>query len=86
MSFKFFDKLSQDFSALLDDEKEYNVIIKVDKEENEKSYTAHSVVLRHRSSYFAKELSLVSAAADENYIKTVVKPSISARIFEIILK
>ncbi|RHZ57039.1 hypothetical protein Glove_395g2 [Diversispora epigaea] len=44
MSLKFFDKLSQDFSELLNDKKEYNVIIEVDKEEKKKSFTAHSVV------------------------------------------
>ncbi|RHZ75517.1 hypothetical protein Glove_213g204 [Diversispora epigaea] len=32
MSFKFFDKLSQDFSELLNDKKEYNVVIEVELE------------------------------------------------------
>ncbi|RHZ48355.1 hypothetical protein Glove_552g4 [Diversispora epigaea] len=84
MSFKFFDKLSQDFSELLNDKKEYNVVIEVDKEENKKSFTAHSVVLRYRSSYFDKELE--TAATNKNYIKTIIKPNISVQIFEIILK
>ncbi|RHZ67640.1 hypothetical protein Glove_300g114 [Diversispora epigaea] len=84
MSFKFFDKLSQDFSELLNDKKDYNVIIEVDKEENKKSFTAHSVVLRHRSSYFDKELE--NATTNENHIKTIIKPNISVQIFEIILK
>ncbi|RHZ67579.1 hypothetical protein Glove_300g70 [Diversispora epigaea] len=84
MSFKFFDKLSQDFSDLLNDQREYNVVIEVDKEENMKSFTAHSVVLRYRSSYFDKELENVTT--NENLIKTIIKPNISARIFEIILK
>ncbi|RHZ51194.1 hypothetical protein Glove_482g69 [Diversispora epigaea] len=84
MNFKFFDKLSQDFSELINDKKEYNVIIEVDKEINKKSFTAHSVVLRYRSPYFDKELE--SATASENHIKTIIKPSISAQIFEIILK
>ncbi|RHZ67638.1 hypothetical protein Glove_300g116 [Diversispora epigaea] len=83
MSFKFFDKLSQDFSELLNDKKDYNVIIEVDNEENKKSFTAHSVVLRYRSSYFDKELE--NATTNEN-IKTIIKPNISAQIFEIILK
>ncbi|RHZ73228.1 hypothetical protein Glove_232g151 [Diversispora epigaea] len=84
MSFKFFDKLSQDFSELLNDRKEYNVVIEVDKEENMKSFTTHSVVLRYRSSYFDKELE--NAPANENHIKTIIKPNISAQLFEIILK
>ncbi|RHZ78366.1 hypothetical protein Glove_165g159 [Diversispora epigaea] len=84
MTFKFFDKLSQDFSELLNDKKEYNVIIEVDQEENKKSFTAHSAVLRYRSSYFGKELD--NATTNENYIKTIIKSNISAQIFEIILK
>ncbi|RHZ76330.1 hypothetical protein Glove_199g48 [Diversispora epigaea] len=83
MSFKFFDKLSQDFSELLNDEKEYNVVIEVDKEENMKSFTTHSIVLRYHSSYFDKELE--NAPANENQIKTIIKPNISFQKFEIIL-
>ncbi|RHZ44428.1 hypothetical protein Glove_726g2 [Diversispora epigaea] len=84
MSFKFFDTLSQDFSELLNDKKEYNVIIEVDKEENKKSFTSHSVVLRYRSTYFTKELE--NTATNENHVKTIIKPNISTQIFEIILK
>ena len=83
MSFKFFDKLSLDFSELLNDKKEYNVVIKVDKE-NEKSFTAHSVVLRYRSSYFDKELE--NATTNKNHVKTIIIPNLSPQIFEIILK
>ncbi|RHZ86341.1 hypothetical protein Glove_52g145 [Diversispora epigaea] len=84
MTFKFFNKLSQDFSELLNDKKESNVVIEVDNEENKKSFTAHSVVLRYRSSHFDKELE--SAATNENHIKTIIKPNISVQIFELILK
>ncbi|RHZ67580.1 hypothetical protein Glove_300g73 [Diversispora epigaea] len=84
MSFKFFDKLSLDFSELLNDKKDYNVVIEIDKEGNNKSFTAHSAILRYRSPYFDKELE--NAITDENLIKTIIKPNISAQIFEIILK
>ncbi|RHZ86366.1 hypothetical protein Glove_52g61 [Diversispora epigaea] len=84
MTFKFFDKLSLDFSELLNDKKECNVVIEVDKEENKKSFTAHSIVLRYRSPYFDKELE--NADTNEHHIKTVIKPNISVQIFEIILK
>ncbi|RHZ83879.1 hypothetical protein Glove_87g57 [Diversispora epigaea] len=77
MSFKFFDKLSQDFSELLNDKKEYNVVIEVDKEGNMKSFTAHSVVLRYQ---------LENTTTNENNIKTIIKSNISAQTFEIILK
>ncbi|RHZ86338.1 hypothetical protein Glove_52g30 [Diversispora epigaea] len=95
MSFKFFDKLSQDFSELLNDKKEHNVVIEVDKEKNKKSFTAHSVVLRYRSSYFDKELENATTnktnfktiiKPNKNNIKTIIKPNISVQIFEIILK
>ncbi|RHZ85550.1 hypothetical protein Glove_64g103 [Diversispora epigaea] len=84
MTFKFFDKLSQDFSEFLSDKKEYNVVIEVDKEGNKKSFTAHSVFLRYRSSYFDKELE--NAPTNKNHIKTINKLNISALLFEIILK
>ncbi|RHZ51143.1 hypothetical protein Glove_482g59 [Diversispora epigaea] len=84
MNFKFFDKLSQDFSGLFNDKKEYNVVIEVDKERNKKSFTAHSVVLRYRSPYFDKELENIPT--NENHIKTIIKPNISAPLFEILLK
>ncbi|RHZ74861.1 hypothetical protein Glove_219g115 [Diversispora epigaea] len=84
MSFSFFDKLSQDYSELLNDKKEYNVVIEVDKEENKKSFTSHSVVLRYRSTYFTKEIENI--ATNENHVKTIHKPNISTQIFETILK
>ncbi|RHZ82470.1 hypothetical protein Glove_109g20 [Diversispora epigaea] len=84
MSFKYFDKLSQDFLELLNDKKECNVVIEVDKEENMKSFTSHSVVLRCRSTYFTKELENI--VTNESQVKTILKPNISAQIFEIILK
>ncbi|RHZ77715.1 hypothetical protein Glove_174g40 [Diversispora epigaea] len=81
MTFKFFDKLSQNFIELLNDKDDYNVIIKV---KNEKHFTAHSNVLKCRSPYFRKELENV--ISNENNIKTINKQNISVRIFDIILK
>ncbi|RHZ73523.1 hypothetical protein Glove_230g158 [Diversispora epigaea] len=48
MEFKFLEKLSQDFSEL-NDKEECNVIIEVDKEQNKKTFTAHSNVLRYQN-------------------------------------
>ncbi|RHZ73585.1 hypothetical protein Glove_230g164 [Diversispora epigaea] len=84
MAFKFLEKLSQDFSELLNDKEEYNVIIEVGQEQSEKTFTAHSAILRYRSSYFNKELSNTVPSDDNN--KIIIKPYISAQIFEIILK
>ena len=81
MSFKFFDKLSQNFIELLNDKDDYNVIVEV---ENEKSFTAHSNVLKSRSPYFRKELENI--IPNENNIKKITKSNISGVIFDIILK
>ncbi|RHZ83742.1 hypothetical protein Glove_87g281 [Diversispora epigaea] len=83
VQFSSFEIIKKCLLELLNDKKEYNVVIEVDKEENMKSFNAHSVVLRYRSSYFDKELENVTT--DKNHIKTIIKPNISAQIFEIIL-
>ncbi|RHZ87576.1 hypothetical protein Glove_33g200 [Diversispora epigaea] len=82
MSLKFFDKLSQNFIELINDKDDYNVII--DVENKEESFTAHSNVLKYRSSYFRKELENIRP--NENNIKIITKPSISSKIFDVILK
>ncbi|RHZ75114.1 hypothetical protein Glove_217g40 [Diversispora epigaea] len=85
MVIKFLEKLSQDFSELLNDKEECNVIIEVGQEQNKKTFTAHSTVLRYCSSYFNKELTN-TILNDDNNNKIITNPNISARIFEIILK
>ncbi|RHZ44046.1 hypothetical protein Glove_768g9 [Diversispora epigaea] len=82
MSLNFFDKLSQDLIELLNDGDDYNVIIEV--ENKEKSFTAHSNVLKFRSSYFRRELENIQP--NENNIKIIIKSSISAQIFNVILQ
>ncbi|RHZ76327.1 hypothetical protein Glove_199g41 [Diversispora epigaea] len=82
MYLKFFDKLSQNFIELLNDKDDYNVIIEV--ENKEKSFTAHSNILKFRSTYFRKELENIHP--NENNIKTIVKSNVSSQIFDIILK
>ncbi|RHZ75486.1 hypothetical protein Glove_213g75 [Diversispora epigaea] len=82
MSLKFFDKLSQNFIELLNEKDDYNVIIEV--ENNEKSFTAHSNILKYRSKHFRKVLENI--LPNENNIKTIIKSSVSAQIFDIILK
>ncbi|RHZ74809.1 hypothetical protein Glove_219g61 [Diversispora epigaea] len=82
MSLNFFDKLSQNFIELLNDKDDYNVII--DVENKEKSFTAHSNILKYRSPYFRKELENIQP--NENNIKTIIKSSVPVQIFDIILK
>ncbi|RHZ85396.1 hypothetical protein Glove_66g20 [Diversispora epigaea] len=82
MTLKFFEKLSQNFIELLDDKDEHNVIIEV--ENTKKSFTAHSSVLKYRSSYFRMELENIQP--NENNVKIITKSSISTQIFDVILK
>ncbi|RHZ81682.1 hypothetical protein Glove_117g242 [Diversispora epigaea] len=82
MALKFFDKLSQNFIELLNDSDDYNVIIEV--KNDEKSFTAHSNILKYRSSYFRRELENIHP--NQNNIKTITESSTSSQIFEIILK
>ncbi|RHZ78302.1 hypothetical protein Glove_166g95 [Diversispora epigaea] len=81
MSLNFFDKLSQNFIELLNDKDDYNIIIEV---ENKEKFTAHSNVLKCRSSYFRRELDTINP--NENNVKTIIKSDISAQIFDLILK
>ncbi|RHZ75045.1 hypothetical protein Glove_217g153 [Diversispora epigaea] len=82
MSLKFFDKLSQNLIELLNDKDDYNVIIEV--ENKKKSFTAHSNVLKFRSSYFRRELENIQT--NENNVKIIIKSNISAQIFNFILQ
>ncbi|RHZ89613.1 hypothetical protein Glove_13g178 [Diversispora epigaea] len=82
MTFEFFDKLSQNFIELLNDKDDYNVIIVV--KNNDKSFMAHSNILKYRSTYFRKELKNIQP--NENNIKTIIKSNVSAQIFDVILK
>ncbi|RHZ81565.1 hypothetical protein Glove_117g104 [Diversispora epigaea] len=82
MALKFFNKLSQNFIELLNDKDNYDVIIEV--KNDEKSFTAHSNILRYRSSYFRKELENVQS--NENNIKIItIKSSIYTQIFDVLL-
>ncbi|RHZ73536.1 hypothetical protein Glove_230g210 [Diversispora epigaea] len=85
MKYLFLDKLIQNFSEILNDNEEYNVIIEVGNELDKKTFTAHSVILRYRSSYFNKELKNTVPEIN-NIIKTITIQNISAEVFEIILK
>ncbi|RHZ81681.1 hypothetical protein Glove_117g243 [Diversispora epigaea] len=82
MALKFFDKLSQNFIGLLNDKDDYNVIIEI--KNKKKSFTAHSNILKYRSSYFRRELENIHP--NENNINTIIiKSSISVQILDIIL-
>ncbi|GBB83322.1 hypothetical protein RclHR1_10050005 [Rhizophagus clarus] len=85
MIFEFYPRLSQNFSQLLDDADDFNVIIKIGENSNTKEFRAHSIVLRARSSYFKRALSQ-DWAIKENNVFTFAKPNISPLIFETIIR
>ena len=85
MDSKFHADLSQDLSLMLNDSDDYNVIIQVGEDQNIKEFSAHSSILRARSSYFKSAL-LTKRITKKNNMIGFKKPNISPTVFEIILK
>ncbi|EXX68275.1 uncharacterized protein OCT59_012308 [Rhizophagus irregularis] len=77
--------LSKDFSLILDDADDYNVIIQVGENQNMKEFRAHSVILRARSSYFKGALSSNWVTKKDNMI-IFSKPNLTPTIFDMILR
>jgi hypothetical protein len=77
--------LSKDFSLILNDSDDFNVIIQVGENGNIKEFKAHSVVLRARSPYFRSAFSNEWITKKNNMIM-FNKPNISPSVFEMILK
>ena len=82
---EFFQNLSKDFSQLLENTDDYNVIIKVGENQNTKEFRAHSVILRARSSYFKGALSSNWITKQNNMIM-FNKPNVTPNVFDMILK
>ncbi|GBB83321.1 hypothetical protein RclHR1_10050004 [Rhizophagus clarus] len=85
MTFEFYPGLAQNFSQLLDDADDYNIIIKVGENSNTKEFRAHSNILRARSPYFKRALSQDWVIKKNNMIN-FNKPNISPIVFEMIIK
>ena len=77
--------LSKDFSLILNDADDFNVIIQVGENENTKEFRAHSVILRARSSYFKSALSTNWITKKDNMIM-FSKPNVTPTVFDMILK
>lgn len=80
-----FSGLSQDFSRLLKDADDYNVIIEVGEGSNMKKFHAHSVILRARSPYFHSALSS-EWSRKENGCIVFRQLGVSPLIFRILIK
>jgi hypothetical protein len=83
--FELFYGLSQNFSQLLLDADDYDVIIKVGKNSNVETFNVHSNILRARSPYFKRALSK-DWNTKKNGIINFNKPNISPNVFEIIIR
>jgi hypothetical protein len=81
----FHSGLSKDFSSILNDADDYNVIIQVSENNNIKEFRAHSVILRARSRYFKSALSSEWITKKNNMI-IFNKPNINSTVFDIILR
>ncbi|CAI2170534.1 12859_t:CDS:2 [Funneliformis geosporum] len=85
MSFEHFSALSRDFSKLLKEAYNHDVIIYVGKEPNIKTFKAHSGILRIRSPYFNTALSCQWVKKEGDSI-VFNKPNFSASVFSDILE
>ncbi|RIB22552.1 hypothetical protein C2G38_2173713 [Gigaspora rosea] len=83
MSLKILDQLSQDFTQLLENSYDYNVVIEVGKQPNIKLYKAHSAILYQRSLYFRQKLT--NATKKNNVIEFKI-PNLSVQTFDIIIR
>ncbi|GBB98679.1 hypothetical protein RclHR1_00330006 [Rhizophagus clarus] len=81
----FHSGLSKDFSLLLNDADDFNVIIHVGENNNTKEFRAHSVILRARSPYFKGALSSDWVTKKDGMI-LYNKPNITPIVFDMILK
>jgi hypothetical protein len=81
----FHSSLSKDFSSILNDVDNYNVIIQVGKNRNTKEFRAHSVILRARCPYFKIAFSANWITKKDNMI-IFSKPNITPAVFDMILK
>ncbi|RHZ84842.1 hypothetical protein Glove_74g240 [Diversispora epigaea] len=84
MATKFYERLSNDLTQLLENPIDYNVTIEVGEEPDKQIFKAHSYILQSRNSYFQKKLNEISF--NENHIKVLKMSNISIKIFNIIIK
>ncbi|RHZ76972.1 hypothetical protein Glove_187g25 [Diversispora epigaea] len=84
MSTNFYDRLSADFSGILESGIDYNVIIEVGEAPSNQRFKTHSLILQSRSSYF--EIKLNETMLNDDNIKIIYLPEISVENFEIIIK
>ncbi|GBB88261.1 hypothetical protein RclHR1_01480026 [Rhizophagus clarus] len=78
-------RLSKDLTKLLDNKKNYDFIVNVDKNVNRKAFYLHSIILETRSAYFEDVLSN-GLVKKENNTFILDFPDISVNVFNILVR
>ncbi|RHZ87374.1 hypothetical protein Glove_37g105 [Diversispora epigaea] len=84
MTTKFYDRLSNDLTQLLENPIDYNVTIEVGEAPISQIFEVHSYILQSRSTYFKKKFN--ESPFNENHVKELKLPNISAKVFDVIIK
>ena len=82
---RFHSGLSKDFSSILNDADDFNVIIRVGENKSTKEFRAHSVILRARSPYFKSAFSSNWITKKKDMF-TFNKSNVTPVVFDMILK
>ncbi|RHZ60980.1 hypothetical protein Glove_350g74 [Diversispora epigaea] len=83
---KFFDRLSNDLTQLLEDPIDYNVSIEVGEAPNNQIFKVHSYILQSRCSYFKKKFNEIHFNDDHVKVVTMADTKISIQMFNVIIK
>ncbi|RHZ70146.1 hypothetical protein Glove_275g69 [Diversispora epigaea] len=81
---KFYDRLSNDLTQLLENPIDYNVTIEVGEAPDNQIFEVHSYILQSRCSYFKKKFNETSF--NENNVKVLKMTNISVKVFNVIIK
>ncbi|RHZ65619.1 hypothetical protein Glove_313g66 [Diversispora epigaea] len=83
MSTKFFDRLSNDLTQLLEDPIDYNVSIEIGEAPDNQIFKVHSYILQSRSPYFKNKF---NETPFNDKILTLPNTNISIKLFNVIIK
>ncbi|RHZ48321.1 hypothetical protein Glove_553g17 [Diversispora epigaea] len=85
MTLNFYEDLSSDYVKLLENGDEHNIIVEVGEPPAMQTFKVHSTVLRYRCPYLYDEFKKSTTNNNDN-IRIIQKPQISAKVFNIIIK
>ncbi|RHZ51831.1 hypothetical protein Glove_469g36 [Diversispora epigaea] len=83
MTTQFYDRLSNDFTQLLESGINCDASIEVGEEEVN-ICNVHSIILQSRSPYFKKKFDEITS--NEDHVKVLKLPNVSVRVFNVIIK